>query len=109
MTVQSKSSLFNFNNILASLFLIASISACGGGSSDAGPDGGGGGGTLIEFTLTVTVNGEGTVTSSPSGINCGTDCSQDFSQNSTVVLTAEAAAGFEFTGWSGACSGTRNL
>lgn len=106
MTVQSKSSLFNFNNILASLFLIASISACGGGSSDAGPDGGGGGGTLIEFTLTVTVVGEGTVTSSPSGINCGTDCSQDFSQNSTVVLTAEAAAGFEFTGWSGACSGT---
>ena len=51
-------------------------------------------------------NGTGTVTSSPSGIACGTTCSQVFPQGSMVTLTATAGTGSTFTGWSGACSGT---
>jgi len=60
-------------------------------------------------TLTVgkTGTGNGTVTSSPSGINCGSDCSETYSYNTSVTLTASVSSGSTFTGWSGAgCSGT---
>jgi hypothetical protein len=56
------------------------------------------------LTLTLAGSGTGTVTSNPPGINCGPTCSASFS--GTVTLTATAAAGSTFTGWSGACSGT---
>ena len=41
-------------------------------------------------TLTVTKGGSGTgtVTSSPGGINCGSDCSQAFDQGTSVTLSA---------------------
>src|SRR5262249_8305071 len=60
-------------------------------------------------TLTVPKagTGAGTVTSSPDGINCGNTCSASFPTNSSVTLTAAAAAGSVFVGWSGGgCSGT---
>lgn len=59
-------------------------------------------------TLTVTKagTGSGTVTSSPSGINCGTDCSESYNSGTLVNLTAMPASGSTFAGWSGACSGT---
>lgn len=50
--------------------------------------------------------GTGTVTSSPSGINCGSDCDQPYSYGTVVTLTATASGGSQFAGWSGACSGT---
>jgi List-Bact-rpt repeat protein len=61
-----------------------------------------------EFPLTVTKSGTGTgtVTSNPAGINCGTTCSAEFPEGTEVELTATAAAGSKFTGWSGACTGT---
>ncbi|OQW90567.1 MAG: hypothetical protein BWK78_06680 [Thiotrichaceae bacterium IS1] len=34
-------------------------------------------------------------------LNCETDCSQDFPINTNAVLTAKAAAGYTFTGWTG--------
>jgi len=67
--------------------------------------GSGSGGTL---TLQVTKNGtgSGTVTSSPSGISCGTACSRSFSGGTIVTLTAVPASGSVFGGWSGGCTGT---
>jgi hypothetical protein len=60
-------------------------------------------------TLTVTKagTGSGTVTSAPSGINCGSTCAANVAEGSSVILTAASAPGSDFTGWSGAgCSGT---
>ena len=63
---------------------------------------------LVRPTLTVTKAGTGTgkVTSSPTGINCGTTCSATFQLGASVTLKASAAAGSRFTGWSGDCTGT---
>ncbi len=58
-------------------------------------------------TLGVTVVGNGSVTSSPAGINCpAVGCSDTFAQGSTVTLTATPSGSDTFNGWSGACSGT---
>lgn len=64
--------------------------------------------SLPEYTLSVTRagSGSGTVSSSPSGINCGSDCSESYASESQVTLTATASNGSTFTGWSGSCSGT---
>ncbi|MGI8515627.1 MAG: InlB B-repeat-containing protein [Acidimicrobiia bacterium] len=58
-------------------------------------------------TLTVTKagTGSGTVTSDPAGINCGIDCSESYVPGTSVTLTATAAGGGTFAGWSGACTG----
>jgi len=58
------------------------------------------------FTLDVAVSGSGSVTSAPAGINCGSDCTEDYDENTIVTLTALADLGSTFAGWSGACSGT---
>jgi outer membrane protein OmpA-like peptidoglycan-associated protein len=62
-----------------------------------------------QYTLTVqkSGSGSGTVTSSPSGINCGSDCTETYNAGTIVTLTAVAASGSIFQGWSGSgCSGT---
>jgi uncharacterized repeat protein (TIGR02543 family) len=56
-------------------------------------------------TLSVVVNGNGTVTSVPAGINCGVACSTGFPADTPVTLTASATSGWTFTGWTGGCSG----
>ncbi|MFH1648474.1 MAG: thrombospondin type 3 repeat-containing protein [Patescibacteria group bacterium] len=57
--------------------------------------------------INVTKTGSGTVTSSPSGINCGCDCNEVFFGASRIVtLTANPAIGATFMGWEGDCSGT---
>ena len=54
--------------------------------------------------LTVTVAGQGTVTSSPKGISCPKACSKAFPKGKAVKLAAKAAAGWGFTRWTGACA-----
>jgi len=63
------------------------------------------------ITVSKAGTGSGTVTSSPSGINCGGTCTASFTGvGSAITLTATPAAGSTFAGWSGggtpACSGT---
>ncbi len=57
------------------------------------------------YTLTVNMSGSGAVTSSPNGINCGNDCSQNYSSGTSVTLTASPTSGWIFSSWSG-CSST---
>ena len=57
-------------------------------------------------TLTVSVGGSGTVTSSPSGISCPGTCSATFNQGTIVNLAASPSSGNGLLAWSGACSGT---
>jgi subtilisin family serine protease len=78
---------------------------------------------LAPQTLTVTSSrgitaGAGTVVSSPAGLSCATpkaagvsasNCSANFSNGTSVTLTATPTAGSAFTGWSGACTGTATI
>jgi len=61
---------------------------------------------LATLTVTKTGDGTGTVSSTPAGIACGVSCDAFFEEGTVVALTAVADPGSEFTGWSGACSGT---
>lgn len=63
---------------------------------------------LPELNLTVSKSGTGTgaVKSSPAGIDCGPNCSAGFPAGTTVTLSAVAASGSTFSGWSGACAGS---
>jgi uncharacterized repeat protein (TIGR02543 family) len=47
------------------------------------------------------------VSSVPPGINCGSECSENYLNSTAVTLTASAESGFVFEGWSGGgCTGT---
>jgi hypothetical protein len=59
------------------------------------------------YSLLVAKHGAGTVTSSPTGISCGSSCAHTFASGTIVTLTAKAAFGSRFAGWSGACTGTK--
>ena len=59
-----------------------------------------------ELSVTLEGDADGTVTSSPPGINCGNDCTESYDSGTGVTLTAEPEDDAEFAGWSGACTGT---
>jgi len=87
----------------------------GGGTPDAGPAGtgadagpvgnGADAGGPTRFALQVAINGQGTVVSTPSGIDCGNACAASFDSGTAVTLTPQPAPGFRFDGWGGACTG----
>ncbi len=64
----------------------------------------------LTYTLTVTTagTGSGTVTSSPGDIDCGTDCSEDYSYGTPVTLTATPDTNNYFNGWNGCDSPSGN-
>jgi uncharacterized repeat protein (TIGR03803 family) len=62
---------------------------------------------VANATLSLSLNGSagGKVTSSPSGIDCGSTCSASFNAGTQVTLTASPAAAWSLAGWGGACGG----
>jgi hypothetical protein len=62
------------------------------------------------FNLTVsrTGTGNGTVTSNPAGIDCGSDCIATYASDTPVTLTADATPNSVFSGWIGCDSYTDN-
>ncbi len=63
-------------------------------------------GSLVPLNVRFAGPGRGTVSSSDSGIACGTPCNPLFASGTSVTLSATPATGSIFTGWSGACGGT---
>ncbi len=62
-------------------------------------------------TISLTKSGNGTVSSNPAGISCGASCTASyvsFNAGTAVNLTASPDAGYVFSGWTGACTGTSN-
>jgi hypothetical protein len=64
---------------------------------------------MVNLIVAKAGTGTGTVTSADGKINCGSDCTEPYLQGTVVKLTAAAALGSTFTGWSGGgCSGMDN-
>jgi len=53
------------------------------------------------LSITKTGKGTGTVSSSPAGVDCGTDCKEKYPKGTIVTLTATADANSTFTAWTG--------
>lgn len=62
---------------------------------------------LNQYQLTAAKagNGLGKLTSAPTGIDCGNDCTEVYLHGSLVTLTASADPSSTFAGWIGACTG----
>jgi len=62
----------------------------------------------LRYLVAVSIQGDGSgrVTSSPSGINCGVDCGEEYPSGTALVLSATPSADSVFDGWSGACGGS---
>ncbi len=56
---------------------------------------------VTTYSVTLVSQVGGTVSSSPSGISCGTECVANFSSGTTVSLQAVPARDYSFAGWSG--------
>ena len=100
-----KRTIANLNNagcnraLRAALGLLAlSVSGCADDKNTDPPP------SASLFEITVSVTGSGQVTS-PSGIDCGSDCAEILAAGSNITLSASPASGFTFSGWSGGCSG----
>lgn len=64
-------------------------------------------GAMRSLVVAKTGSGSGVITSSPSGVSCGSTCAFEYALGTKVTLTASAAPGSEFVGYSGGgCSGT---
>ena len=63
----------------------------------------------ISKSGTASAINSATITSLPAGINCGSDCSNEYDNGANVSLTCSPDAGYECTNWVGApnCFGNR--
>lgn len=57
------------------------------------------------YELSLSNSGNGSVLSTPAGIDCGADCSHRYGDGTQVTLHATPSSGYLFAGWGGACSG----
>jgi len=57
-----------------------------------------------KYLLTVNITGTGSGTVTGPSINCGSDCSKEYEENTPVKLTAAKLSGSTFTGWGSDCS-----
>jgi hypothetical protein len=64
------------------------------------------GDVVSQYELMVQKSGAGAGSVSGNGIDCGVTCTVLLDADTAVSLTATAAPGSVFTGWSGDCSGT---
>jgi len=55
----------------------------------------------IEFTLTASVSGGGSLVLEPDNITCNTNCFASFGVGTTVQMTPVASSGYVFTSWTG--------
>jgi Divergent InlB B-repeat domain len=58
---------------------------------------------VTTFRLSASLLGNGTLTGT--GINCPTDCTEDYRAGTSVTLTPRAGSGAQFVSWGGACTG----
>jgi Divergent InlB B-repeat domain len=59
----------------------------------------------VTVQVSIAGNGTGTVDSAPAGIDCGTDCSEDYRFGTVIRLTAQPGLLSKFAGWTGQCEG----
>jgi hypothetical protein len=57
------------------------------------------------YTLTASISGQGTITSTDGFINCPGTCTHTYLSLTPVTLNAFPAQSWNFSGWSGACNG----
>ena len=62
--------------------------------------------TQNSYTLTASMSGQGSITSNDGFINCPGTCSHTYLSLTPVTLNASPAQGWNFSGWSGQCTGT---
>lgn len=98
----------SFGKVFVFVFcLIAMLLSCGGDGEGENPPSDDATGDDINhpiFNLTVASDEGGTV--SGLGIHCGVDCTESYANGTQVALSASPGAGYLFSGWDGACSGT---
>ena len=83
----------NLNYLSVAICFLVVLSACGSSSNS----------TSDTFTLAVILagSGSGQITSTPAGINCGTDCMATYDSGTVVTLSAAPDNSNEFTTWFG--------
>ena len=79
--------------------IISGFMACQSGASSP---------TAYTLTVIKVGTGDGTITSSPSGLHCGEVCTASFKEGTVVTLTATPNGNSSFEAWSGDLMGTTN-
>src|SRR5450755_3192903 len=80
--------------------IILCLCGCGSNNNSSPPPG------TVQLNIHPAGSGGGTVSSNPTGINCGQGCSASFSTGTQVTLTETPAAKSYFAGWAGGCTGS---
>ena len=114
-TAPKYATVWNSNGGMATVLVNLKTSTAGGGTATGGGNAGGGGTATgggvntggaggggstsgATYKLTVSRNGKGTITQSPSAAS--------YAAGTVVTLTAVPDTGSTWTGWTGACTGT---